>query len=106
MLDGLGFPWENTVSEDWEKAFSHLRAYDERVGDCRVPYKHVENGFKLGKWVSTQRYNQANLSEEIGKGLMYSDLFGVHRRTDGKKLFRRALLASPQARRPRASSRH
>src|SRR5262249_29649315 len=36
-LDELGFDWAPYESL-WEKGFSHLKLYKERVGDCRVPF--------------------------------------------------------------------
>src|SRR5262249_28161806 len=62
-LDELGFDWAPYESL-WEKGFSHLKLYKERVGDCRVPFNHIENGFKLGSWANTQRTNKNSLSDE------------------------------------------
>jgi hypothetical protein len=41
-----------------------LRHYKERVGDCRVPKKYEEDGFRLGTWVSKQRSRKSELSSE------------------------------------------
>src|SRR5262249_52815922 len=62
-LDELGFDWAPYESL-FEKGFSHLKLYKERVGDCRVPFNHIENGFKLGSWANTQRTNKNSLSDE------------------------------------------
>lgn len=32
-----------------------MAAFRNREGHCRVPISHVENGYKLGSWVSVQR---------------------------------------------------
>src|SRR5262249_60700134 len=48
----------------WEQGFSHLKLYKERVGDCRVPVSHIENGFKLGNWTHTQRATKNSLSDD------------------------------------------
>jgi hypothetical protein len=32
-----------------------LAAYVSREGDANIPTKHIEDGFFLGRWASTQR---------------------------------------------------
>src|SRR5262249_22019144 len=61
QLDELGFVW-TPHEADWEEGLRHLIAYKEREGHCRVPFKHMENGFRLGQWVGTQRDNPDTLS--------------------------------------------
>jgi Helicase associated domain len=63
QLDHLGFVWD-VFAADWEEGFSHLKAYKEREGHCRVPRDYREDGFRLGRWVSTQRPNRNTLSED------------------------------------------
>jgi len=53
-LDKLGFVWD-AHSVRWEEGFRHLDAFVKREGHCRVPNKHLENGFRLGQWVGVQR---------------------------------------------------
>jgi superfamily II DNA or RNA helicase len=45
----------------WEEGFSHLMNFVEQEGHARVPqvYK-AEDGFRLGKWVNSQRQNKKN----------------------------------------------
>ena len=45
--------------------FGLLQAFREREGHANVPYRHVEDGEKLGSWLSTQRtrYKARGLSE-------------------------------------------
>ena len=62
-LDIIGFEWD-AYSKGWEKAFACLETYKKRIGDCRVPSRYIENGFKLGKWVEKQRRSKHKLSEE------------------------------------------
>jgi superfamily II DNA or RNA helicase len=53
-LDRLGFTWDHRDAQ-WQEGFSHLKAYKEREGHCRVSYSHVESGFRLGLWVVNRR---------------------------------------------------
>jgi superfamily II DNA or RNA helicase len=53
-LNGIGFVWD-PHSEAWEEGFSHLKAFREREGHCRVHVGQTEKGFQLGRWVSRQR---------------------------------------------------
>jgi Helicase associated domain len=62
-LDELGFVWD-TLEAAWEEGFSYLKAYTKREGHCRVPYNHIENGFRLGEWVRKHRWRKDTLSEE------------------------------------------
>jgi hypothetical protein len=61
QLDELGFVW-NPLQTDWAEGLRYLTIYKEREGHCRVPAKHMENGFRLGQWVSVQRHNANTLS--------------------------------------------
>jgi superfamily II DNA or RNA helicase len=71
-LDELGFIWDRREAE-WEEGFNHLKMYSDRVGHCRVPQRHKENGFRLGQWVTVQRVRKDKMSanrrqrlEELG----------------------------------------
>ncbi len=61
-LDELGFVWDR-YSKMWGSGFDALNTYHEREGHCRVPQAHIEDGFRLGQWVTTQRIKKAKLSE-------------------------------------------
>jgi hypothetical protein len=63
-LEGVGFDWGLASSVDWENGFNHLKKYKGRVGDCRVPFKHFENNYHLGRWVGAQRRERRKLSED------------------------------------------
>ena len=54
LLDEIGFCWDVKESA-WQENYALLKMYKEREGDCLVPDRHVEEGKRLGKWVSTQR---------------------------------------------------
>ena len=42
--------------ERWEHAFAALSKFRTREGHCCPSRHHMEGGFKLGQWVSIQRY--------------------------------------------------
>jgi len=56
-LDAIGFEWD-PFETDWAEGFHYLTIYKAREGHCRVPRNHMENGFRLGQWVSRQRHEQ------------------------------------------------
>ena len=62
-LDELGFVWD-PLSEQWEEGFSTLKKFKEREGHCRVAQSYVEDGYRLGVWVSTQRSKKSKLDED------------------------------------------
>jgi len=62
-LSSLGFEW-NVADNRWEKGYSILVEFASRNGNCLVPSKHIQNGFKLGVWVGTQRTKKSKLSQE------------------------------------------
>jgi hypothetical protein len=63
LLDDLGFVWDPLI-EKWQEGFNALNSFKDREGHCRVPKPHIENDFPLGHWVSRQRRNKDNLTEE------------------------------------------
>src|SRR5262249_36548895 len=62
QLDEVGFVWD-PLETDWAEGFRYLTIFKEREGHCRVPFKHMENGFRLGSWVDSQRQRRGTLSE-------------------------------------------
>ena len=48
----------------WNEGFAVLSKFRAREGHCRPSRHHVEGDFRLGPWVTTQRYNKDNLSAE------------------------------------------
>ena len=67
-LEALGFVWD-VLTWQWEEGFQALEAYVAREGHCLVTQKHIENGYKLGVWVTTQRGRNAKLSPDRIKRL-------------------------------------
>jgi hypothetical protein len=65
-LDNLpGWSWDARTAQ-WEAGFRRLLQYVESHGDAVVPQACTVDGFKLGKWVNTQRVFQA-------KGRLHAD---------------------------------
>jgi superfamily II DNA or RNA helicase len=62
-LDDLGFLWD-VLTEAWEEGFSKLQQFNEREGHFVVPYKHKEEGYRLGMWIYRQLKNVETLSAE------------------------------------------
>jgi len=69
-LEELGFLWDPR-NVKWNEKCDRLVKYKEEHGNCLVPIKfEMEDGMKLGRWVSTQRTayhkqgNKGTLSEE------------------------------------------
>ena len=51
-------------TDRWEKGFAALAKFHAREGHCLLSSRHVEGKFKLGVWVSSQRYYKDTLSVE------------------------------------------
>lgn len=57
-----GWIWD-AIAEQWETGFHHLSSFASREGHCRVPTKFLTpEGYKLGTWLSGQRYNRESMS--------------------------------------------
>jgi superfamily II DNA or RNA helicase len=56
----------NRQDTAWEEGCTVLERFVDHHGHARVPANHVEDGYKLGKWVSTQRtaHRVGRLSDE------------------------------------------
>jgi hypothetical protein len=54
QLNEIGFIW-NASEGNWDFLYRALTQFKQREGHFRVPIKHIEDGNKLGKWVSVQR---------------------------------------------------
>ncbi|GAA1479012.1 hypothetical protein GCM10009623_34580 [Nocardioides aestuarii] len=49
-----GWVWD-TRDAAWEKGFDALTGFQARNGHCRVPGTWLEDGYRLGQWVTVQR---------------------------------------------------
>jgi len=61
-------PKKRNISEinevKWQEQYKRLLKFVKREGHCRVPARYVENGVRLGRWVSKQRELKDQLSKE------------------------------------------
>ena len=62
-LDSIEFVWD-ALAKHWEINFQKLQQFQERLGHCRVPMSHEENGIPLGGWVAANRRNKGNMLVE------------------------------------------
>ena len=51
-------------TERWERGFETLSKFRARKGHCLPSRHHVEASFRLGQWVSVQRYRKTLLPAE------------------------------------------
>lgn len=63
-LEAIGFSFEPI--DPWLESYELLGQYVAREGDAAVPTNHIEDGFFLGRWASTQRgkYRKNELTPE------------------------------------------
>jgi hypothetical protein len=54
----------NTHKDRWERGFAALSKFRRRKRHCCPSRHHLEGKFKLGQWVTTQRYLKDDLSLE------------------------------------------
>jgi Restriction endonuclease/Helicase associated domain/Type III restriction enzyme, res subunit len=55
QLNGIGLVWD-TLADQWEKGFSHLKKFVDREGHCRVPKRYKANDdYRLGSWIVNQK---------------------------------------------------
>jgi len=53
-----------TYKDPWERGFAVLSKFRKRERHCCPSRYHVEGKFKLGQWVSVQRYHRDQISRE------------------------------------------
>jgi len=58
-LDTLGMVWDSSREANYRAGVDHLQAYKAEWGHANVPKNHVaDDGFALGAWVGTRRYER------------------------------------------------
>ena len=62
-LKAVGFE-SDPYNAIWENSFSYLQHFQAREGHCRVPQRYKVGEFTLGRWVSTQRTKQSELTQD------------------------------------------
>ena len=77
QLDSLEFVWDPREAT-WQAGYIHLRAYQERHGDCLVHANYVSSdGYRLGDWVVQQR--QLRMADQMSPEQVDSlDRLGFH----------------------------
>jgi superfamily II DNA or RNA helicase len=64
QLNDLGLVWDSQV-KNYDAGIIALEKFKAREIHCRVPAVHLEEKFKLGKWVQLQRQNIISLPIEL-----------------------------------------
>jgi Helicase associated domain len=105
QLDELGFVWDAREAT-WEDGFICLKAYKEREGHCRVPDRHLENGFRLGQWVGAQRIHRDDLSDEHRQRLNELGFVWEPHKTDWEEGFRHLVIYKEREGHCRVPDRH
>jgi predicted helicase len=57
------------IGNNWDEWFGLLQRFNAREGHCRVVFDHMEQGRRLGYWVSSQRNAKEMLSPDRRKRL-------------------------------------
>ena len=55
----------------WQQSFELLLRFTRREGQARVPARHFERGYHLGRWVQAQRRNWHKLTVEQRRMLQF-----------------------------------
>jgi hypothetical protein len=63
LLNAIGFVFDPRGSA-WAEGFVALEKFKARENHCRVPAKHMEEAFKLGQWVGSQRTRSDTVAAE------------------------------------------
>jgi superfamily II DNA or RNA helicase len=61
-LDELDFIW-SVYEHQFSVGLNALSEYQKKYGDCLVPAKHVQDGFRLGNWVQNLRKRKQKLDK-------------------------------------------
>ena len=64
FVNAIGTSIVETTTASWEFWYGLLEKFTAREGHVRPPAKYKEDGFSLGSWVTHQRGNRNNLTQE------------------------------------------
>ncbi|MFC1662488.1 Helicase associated domain protein, partial [Gemmatimonadota bacterium] len=66
FADALSLKLVEKTTSSWEYGFGVLQRFVEREGHAGAPANHVEDGFKIGRWVDNRRtdYRKGKLNPE------------------------------------------
>jgi len=64
QLNQIDFSWDSRREKSWEIKFAALQKFRHREGHYCPPPKHIEDGLKLGAWVSSLRQRKNSLPRE------------------------------------------
>ena len=66
MLEKIGMVWE--TGNPWETGYCHAKEYFEEHGHLAVPNQYIcADGYRLGKWISNQRFAYGAGKKEFGQ---------------------------------------
>ena len=84
MLDGIGMVWESP--DTWEIGFAHAEDYFLQTGNLTVPNAYIcEDGYRLGKWISNQRYAYGGIGKRTLSQLQIQRLEAIGMRWSVKQ---------------------
>jgi superfamily II DNA or RNA helicase len=55
LTRSIGVEISDRIGSNWDEWFGRLRNFVDREGHCYVPSDYEQNGYRLGRWVGTQR---------------------------------------------------
>jgi superfamily II DNA or RNA helicase len=65
LLEAIpGWYWGRSADHIWDQKFALMKKFVDREGHARVPSGHVEDGVKLGSWVTEQRSNRDTIAPD------------------------------------------
>lgn len=62
-LAEIGAEWDPYAAA-WERGYAAASSFADRNGHLRVPQRHIEDGFRLGAWINTQRMNRTTMDPD------------------------------------------
>jgi hypothetical protein len=63
LTESIGIAIADSIGSSWDEWYGRLSKFVNREGHCRVPRAHLEDGHRLGSWISEQRNREDRLPE-------------------------------------------